>query len=137
MKNLHQLTIKARLDSLSIVSRQSDLVKYVATLALFLCLSIVKVWATLYNLKGDCTDWNPSSMTVSAGGNYEYWGPTTEKNNSFYAKLIADNSEYGASCVINGFNSTDVETTIYDTVPLPSFLLIIFYFLRKQQHLQM
>ncbi|MBR5677596.1 MAG: hypothetical protein IKX20_05620 [Paludibacteraceae bacterium] len=133
MKNLHQLTIKARLDSLSIVSRQSDLVKYVATLALFLCLSIVKVWATLYNLKGDCTDWNPSSMTVSAGGNYEYWGPTTEKNNSFYAKLIADNSEYGASCVINGFNSTDVETTIYDTDALvenesdQSYYIIIWY----------
>ena len=52
-----------RPDSLSIVSRQSDLAKYVATMTLFLCLGIGNVWAwnTTY-LMGDPTgSWSKNS----------------------------------------------------------------------------
>lgn len=43
---LHSL--RSRFDSVSIVSRQSDFAKYVATLTLFLCLGVGECWGTTY-----------------------------------------------------------------------------------------
>ena len=58
-KNSQNSMTNPRLDSLSILSRLSDLAKYAATLALLLCLGVGNVW-------GDDASWQNNTMSPSS-----------------------------------------------------------------------
>lgn len=98
--------IKTRLDSVSIPCRLRVFSKFAISLVLFLCLGIGNVWGNDYTINGECTDWDDEPMTVSTGGNYEYFGPITTIWNDF---SVSDGvNTYGSASVVDGFNSTDV-----------------------------
>ena len=112
MKNLHSLTIKALLDSVSLPSRCRVLFRYVATLAIFLCLGIGNVWGNDYKYYGD-DNWDGVPMTVSSGGAYEYYGPTSRTWHEFRIKLMDGSATYRYTYVSEYFNSTDMAVGEY------------------------
>lgn len=107
MKNLHSLTIKALLDSVSLPSRLRVLSRYVATLAIFLCIGIGNVWGNEYQLNALSTGWDDVDLIVSTGGNYEYYESTITPE--FWINLsYKANGAAITSGVIPEFNGTDV-----------------------------
>ena len=132
MKNLHSLTIKALLDSVSLPCRCRVLFRYVATLALFLCLGIGHVWGNDYYLSGEENDWNVSdAMAVSSGGNYEYYTSSLSPNNFVICRHTPSWETYDHGYVKAGYNGTDIltiggeEDCTVSSSPTSSYYIII------------
>lgn len=86
-----------------------------------------------YKYNGDDNGWGKDAMTVSTGGNYEWWGPTSRKWHDFVIQSNDNATTYGASYVDDGWNGADVETGNYgddcyvDNEGEISYYIIVWY----------
>ena len=123
MKNLFNFNqLKLRPDSVSLASRIRVLTKYVATLALFLCLGVGQMWATDYYLmKTDGTGKGTSlgKMTVSGSVASKEWTAASSPNGSKFYITTNPASDQGSSvdylCGSLTFNESEQQLYLYGT----------------------
>ena len=92
--------IQSRLDSVSIVCRQSDLAKYVATLVLFLCLGVGQMWGAnqTYTVENPVASKRYVQDNIMVTGTV---GTSKKIANSSQNVFYVQNGNYAPLCIIS------------------------------------
>ena len=81
---------------------------YSLILSVFFCLCCVSTSANDYLYTGEANNWGDTNMSVSTGGNYEYYGPISGADWLDIYLITTDPWTLYRETVISGFNQTDV-----------------------------